>query len=181
METDALVKPMVGMQIGHEYHDENSVFNTTGTARKSSRVYGALLGAEIADGSLTIGYNNIPKRTGSFQNGNIISPYTAGYASDPLYSTSMVTGLIEKSVGSATKGTVQYNFFEKQLHFLVSYAKYRTNPFTPNTSETNFDVTYRPNEQCKNLSLRYRMGLLRHNPLFGRFIYNRLMVQYDFS
>lgn len=181
MDTDTLVRPIIGAQIGHEHNDGNPVFNAAGVAKKNSDIYGALFGAEIADGSVTIGYNKIPKHTGSFQNGNIISPYTAGYAVDPLYTTSMIAGLIDKSAGSATKGTVQYDFFEKQLHFLVSYARYKTDPFTPNTSEANFDVTYKPNEQCKNLSLRYRWGLLRHNPAFGRFIYNRLMVQYDFS
>ncbi|MBP9727582.1 MAG: OprD family outer membrane porin [Gammaproteobacteria bacterium] len=181
MDTGNLVKPLVGVQIAHEHNDGNPAFNAARVAKKNSDVYGALFGAEIADGSVTIGYNNIPKHTGSFENGNIVSPYTAGYASDPLYTTSMIAGLIDKSAGSATKGTVQYSFFEKQLHFLLSYARYKTSPFIPNTSEANFDVTYKPNEQCKNLSLRYRVGLLRHNPAFGRFIYNRLMVQYDFS
>ncbi len=181
MDTDTLVRPIAGVQVGRERNDSNSVFNAARVARKNSDVYGALVGAEIVDGSVTIGYNNIPKHTGSFGNGNIVSPYTAGYAADPLYTTSMIAGLIDKSAGSATKGTIQYNFFEKQLHLLVSYARYNTSPFTPNTSEANFDLTYKPNEQCKNLSLRYRMGLLRHNPAFGRLIYNRLMVQYDFS
>jgi len=181
MDIGTLVKPIVGVQVGHEHNDGNPVFNTSSVAKKNSDVYGALLGAEIADGSVTIGYNNIPKHTGSFQNGDIVSPYTSGYTSDPLYTTAMIAGLIEKSAGSAMKGTVQYNFFEKQLHFLVCYARYKTSPFIPNTSETDFDLTYKPNGQLKNLSLRYRVGFLKHHPVFGRFIYNRLMVQYDFS
>jgi hypothetical protein len=32
----------------------------------------------------------------------------------------------------------------------------------------------------KGLSLRNRLGILNGNPTTGRFVYNRVMLQYDF-
>lgn len=180
LETSTLVNPLVGLQLGHQDHDRKKAFNYSNVVRKNSDMIGALLGAEIAEGSFTVGYNKIPKRTGNYMNGDLLSPYTSSYASDPLYTTSMLAGLIEKAAGSAAKVTGRYNFFEKKLSLLASYARYYTRPFIHNTSETDVDVTYRPNKTFKDLSLRYRIGILKHNPAFGRLVSHRLMFQYDF-
>lgn len=175
------IKPIMGIQLGHEHNDGNIAFNTVNRSPKNSDLLGVLVGIECGEGSFTVGYNDIPKKAGAYLNGNIISPYTTSYTSDPLYTTSMIAGLIEKAAGHATKVTLKYNFFDKKLKTLISYAKYYNNPSIPNTSESNFDITYLPDGMFKKLALRYRVGLLKNNPTYGQFIYHRAMLQYDFD
>ncbi len=178
--TQSWLKPVVGAQAGTQWGDGNNVLQSVGAGTPYGSVFGALIGAEIADAKISLAYNLLPKRSGAFHNGDIISPYTSGYESDPLYTTEMISGLIEKAAGSAIKFKLQFDLFQKQMQLSASYAYYHTQPFTPNTDETNFDAMYLPNGIFKNLSLRYRVGFLSGNPA-GHFVYNRLMFQYSFA
>lgn len=177
--TGTFIKPILAAQIASEGNDGSHLLQKAGRGETDATLIGLLVGAEIADGSLTVGLNKIPQKRGKYLNGDVVSPYTS--TSDPLYTTSMIAGLIEKASGSALKISAQYGFFTKKLNILASYAKYNTNPFIPNTSEEDFDVTYKPDGDFKGLSLRYRIGVLHGNPALGRFIYSRVMFQYDFG
>lgn len=176
------INPIVAMQLGSEWGDGKNTLNTVGLGKANSAVYGALLGLEIYDGKITFAYDDIPQTAGAFENGNIVSPYTAGYTVDPLFTTSMIAGLIEKASGHAMKLTGCYSVLDKQLTLLLSYAKYYTRPALKNTNESDIDVTYSFNKTIlKGLSLRNRLGILNNHPIFGRFIYNRVMLEYDFG
>jgi hypothetical protein len=49
-------------------------------------------------------YNKVEQETGSaIGDGSIISPFTASYATDPLYTTSMIRGLVEAGPGHARR------------------------------------------------------------------------------
>ncbi|MGB6975909.1 MAG: OprD family outer membrane porin, partial [Gammaproteobacteria bacterium] len=144
LDTGRPISPLIGVQVGHETEDGNNYLQRVprigGSA--NSDVWGALVGANIYNGRITLGYDAIPSHHGAFNNGGLVSPYTAGYATDPLYTTSMIAGLVEKGPGSAVKLTGSYGFFQNQLKVAASFAEYKTSPYFPNTNETDLDVTY---------------------------------------
>ncbi|MES2217794.1 MAG: hypothetical protein V4501_05235 [Pseudomonadota bacterium] len=178
--TSSIIKPLFGLQLGHEWNDGSEILNSVGAGSTRADVFGMLLGMEIAHGFFTLSGNVLPKYSGAYRNGDVVSPYTVGYISDPLYTTSMIAGLIEKAAGTAFKVAAEYDFFGQTLLVRASYAKYFTTPFLANTDETDVDVTFKPNGLFKNLSIRDRIGFLNGNQNLGHFIYNRVMLEYDF-
>jgi hypothetical protein len=172
--------PYFGLQVGDEWNDGSEILNSIGLGQTKAQIFGALIGMKAWDGKISISMNYLPKYSGAFQNGDVVSPYTSGYLSDPLFTTSMISGLIEKAAGTAFKITAEYNFFDQAVNVIMSYAKYNTQPFIHNTDETDFDVTFRPRGLFKNLSIRNRIGFLNGNQRVGHFVYNRFMLEYDF-
>ncbi len=75
---------------------------------------------------ITLAYNNIWGLNNSFLGGNIISPYTFSVGTDPLFTTSWIGGLIEKSAGYSYKISPYINLLNNQLNILLSYANYQT-------------------------------------------------------
>jgi hypothetical protein len=180
LETSSRIKPLFGFQLGHEWNDGSEILNSVGQGSTRADIFGALLGLESEHGGILVGGDVLPRYTNAYRNGDVVSPYTSGYISDPLYTTSMTAGLIEKAAGTAVKVTVHYNFFADTLLVMASYAKYFTSPYMANTNETNVDVTFKPQGVFKNLSIRERIGFLNGNKSVGHFIYNRVMLEYDF-
>lgn len=176
-----IIKPLMGAQLIREWGNGENLLAPLAGGVANTLGYGLKLGANIAQANFTVGYNYIPAHNNAFKQGNILSPYTAGYTSDPLYTTSMIAGLIEKTSGQALKISGSYYAFDRQLQLLASYAKYWTAPRTDNTSEVDFDVTYKFQPYWLNgLSVRNRVGILNGDPTKKHFIFNRLMVQYSF-
>lgn len=173
------INPLIALQAGSETGDGKNYLEEVNLGETDARLLGGQAGAEIYDGKLTFGYDYIPRVSDAFQDGDIVSPYTASYASDPLYTTSMIAGLIEKASGQAWKVTGSYNFFQTFL-LSASYAKYYTEPFVPDTNEGDIDGTYSFHGWLKGFSVRDRIGILNGIPRFGRFVYNRVMLQYNF-
>lgn len=181
-KNDTPIAPKIGIQLAREGGDGENLLEEAGQGKTNSTIIGALLGLDIYDGQIAFGYDTISKKSDAFQDGDVVSPYTTGYATDPLYTTSMIAGLVEKAAGYAGKISGNYTFLDKQFRIAVSYAKYYTDPTVPNTSEVDGDVTYTfKKTMFKGLSLRNRIGILNGNPSFGRFVYNRIMIQYDFK
>lgn len=173
-------KPIFGAQVARETGDGSNLLAENGYGFTDSDVLGALLGVAIPHGKLTLGYDDMPIEDGAFHNGDLVSPYTTGYASDPLYTTSLIAGLIEKTAGHALKLTASYNLLNDTIKLSTSYAKYYTAPLLADTYETDFDVTYLFSNRLKGLSIRNRFGVMHGNNIQGHFIYNRLMLEYDF-
>jgi hypothetical protein len=178
--TNSRLKPLFGLQLGHEWNDGSEILNSAGLGSTRADILGALLGLEIEHGGIMLAGNVLPRYGKAYRNGDVVSPYTSGYISDPLYTTSMIQGLVEKAAGTAVKVTAHYNFFGETLLVMASYAKYFTSPYLTNTNETDVDVTYKPEGVFKHLSIRDRLGFMNGNKSFGRFIYNRIMLEYDF-
>lgn len=174
------ITPILGIQLARETGDGSNLLEQTDYGFVDNNIYGAMIGINIPHGGLTLGYNNIPRENGAFHNGDIVSPYTTGYAVDPLYTTSMIQGLVEKSAGNAVKLTANYNVWDDQIKLAASYARYYTAPIVANTNETDFDITYLPSGKFKGLSIRDRIGYMRGSTTDGNFVYNRLMLEYDF-
>ncbi|MHB1513627.1 MAG: OprD family outer membrane porin [Acidiferrobacter sp.] len=148
-------------------------------------VYGAIVGVKHGPDLLTVGYNDLPAHPGAFGNGDVVSPYTTGYATDPLYTTSMIQGMVDrKTSGHAVKVAATAFFLQRQLRVIAGYARYFNTVYAgygaPHTDETDLDVTYFLKGALTGLSLRDRVGVAYHLPVIQRFIYNRIMVEYDF-
>ena len=177
-----LFRPIIGAQALNNPADGNNVISTLpGQGSVNSSAYGLLIGTEIGNGQILFGWNNIPKRNGGYRNGDIVSPYTSGYSADPLYTTSMTAGLVEKAAGSAQKLSAMYAFLDHQLVLYASGARYFTRPFATNSSEVDLDAIYTPEQFFKrSLSLRARLGFANQTTN-GKLTYGRLMMEYDFA
>jgi len=120
--------------------------------------------------------------------GGIASPYTDGYATDPLFTTSLTQGMADRrSSGSSWKVAATYVSNDTQFHAIVSRAIYDYGDafVAQHTAETDIDAYYYFNRVGKG---PYRGFLLRDRygertqslaglPLFK---YNRTQLEYDF-
>jgi len=148
-------------------------------------VYGAVVGIKHHSDELSLGYNDLPAHPGAFGNGDIVSPYTTGYATDPLYTTSMIQGMVDrKTTGHAVKVAATTFLMQRKIRLIASFADY-FNTVTPSytsarTNEADLDLTYFMGGTLKGLSIRDRIGVAHNLPVIHQFVYNRVMVEYDF-
>lgn len=119
--------------------------------------------------------------------GGIASPYSDSYASDPLYTTSITQGMVDRrSAGFALKGAFTYTTFNKRLVAIASEASYNYDTaFTRNrTYELDADITYNFNAvragTYKGFSLRERFADRTQPTLPYNFKYLRHQLQYSF-
>lgn len=143
-----------------------------------------------------------PNGTFTVADGGFASPYTS--ASDPLFTTSITQGMIERGAGSSEKVGLLYTSSDKRLIASLSHAwyDYGFSTFPDQTNETDADVQYHLNPVrpglYRGLLLRYRYGvrtddhssalnfptaISANGVFFGSLPYtefNRAMVEYDF-
>jgi hypothetical protein len=182
------VKPFAGAQVVREWGSSN-IFADTGThffgqpgTSADNLTLGGVVGLKVYQASLSVSYDHLESEgSGAVGGGLLISPYTAGFATDPLYTSSMIRGMVELGPGSAWKIAATEQALRNELTLTASFAEYRTD-FNGNDSETYLDVIYLPPGWLKGLSLRNRLeiGNGRVNPGKRHFVYNRLMVAYAF-
>lgn len=151
----------------------------------NATVYGAVIGVRRHKDQLTVGYNDLPAHAGAFGHGDVVSPYTTGYATDPLYTTSMIQGMVDrKTSGHAIKVTATAFFLRHRLRVIASFANYFNAVYAgynaARTDETDVDITYFLSGAWQGLSVRDRIGIANHIPVVKHFLYNRVMVEYDF-
>ena len=185
--------PVIGLQALSENgggSDNVLVQNKTklngiaGTKVKS-RVWGADVGVVIPNGRFDIMYNKIEQESGSvIGSGAVVSPFTASFATDPLYTTSMIRGLVEAGPGHATKAKFAYDLFDKRVQLVAAYAKYTTD-FNGSFHDTYFDIIYNFDGFMKGFQIRDRWekssgGINNLNPGNKPFTYNRVMLSYKF-
>jgi hypothetical protein len=131
--------------------------------------------------------------------GGWASPYTDGWATDPIFTTQMTQGMADRrSPGSSYKIAATFTSNNNRFVFLASDAWYNySNALAPeNTNEWNLDATYRFNKAAASgtyhgLLLRQRIGVRTlsntyypsDNPYLGGialFKYSRSQLEYDF-
>ena len=189
LKTGTGFDPFVGAQYVDETSGSNNflvvnhaaLFGVPGSSVKS-RVWGVTGGVIIPHGRIDLGYNKVAGETGAVGGGAIISPYTAAYATDPLYTTSMIRGLVEMGPGHAWKAKFTYNLLQN-LQVIAAYAKYTTQ-YRGNSHDVYVDVIYNLGGYLKGLTLRNRwersVGGWNLNPGNKPFTCNRVMVSYQF-
>ncbi len=180
LKTSTIFNPVFGLQLLRENSTGNNLIQQTTGKGPDASAFGALAGVENNYIRATVAYNKIFAEDNAFHNGDIVSPYTTGYATDPLYTTQMLAGLIEKAPGDAVKFALTFFAFNHQLNITPSFAKYYTNPQMPDSSEGNLDIQYKFVGVLKGLSIRDRTSILNSNDPRGRQVNTRLMLQYSF-
>ena len=180
--------PYAQAQLVREWYGSNA-FETNGTHffgqpgdTTDNLTWGLVAGVKIRKFDLSAAYNRLQTRgNGALGGGALVSPYTAGYATDPLFTTSMIRGLVELGAGSAWKLTGSVHAWDDRLQLIASFARYRT-AFNGNDTETYFDAIYQPRSWWKGLSLRNRFEIAngRVNPGHQHFIYDRMQIDYRF-
>ena len=119
--------------------------------------------------------------------GGLVSPYTDSYADDPLYTTSISQGMVDRrSAGFALKGALTYTTGNKRFVAIASEALYNydTTYVRNRTYEFDADLTYNFNVvrsgAYKGLSLRERFADRTQPTLPYNFKYLRHQLQYSF-
>ena len=174
------LKPFVGAQVVRETGSGPQYLGAV-----NATVYGAVVGVKRAGDQITLGYDDLPAHAGAFGNGDVVSPYTTGYATDPLYTTSMIQGMIDrKTTGHAVKISATAFLLQHKVRLIASFADYFNTLYSGYTSartnEADLDLTYFLGGPLKGLSVRDRIGIAHNLPVVHRFVYNRLMLEYDF-
>jgi hypothetical protein len=177
--------PALSMQYGFQQGTGKELLGIVNT-----HVFGAQIGAVSPNLEVALGYDEVPSVSGSYKSGAFVSPYTAGITGDPLYTTPIGGGLIDKqSWGQAYKATATVYTFNRQLRAIVSQTRLNlaTSRLVPknNLDETDLDVTVALNKQAFNATAP--RGLTLRN----RFVYynqtvkpysggqNRFIVEYN--
>lgn len=168
------VAPFMATQFIREWSDGHRHLGTV-----DASVYSIMAGVTIHALSLLMAATRIPSNTGAYDDGNVLSPYTSLYNTGPIYTNSMISGMVKKAPGEAYKVSVTYSPLKGRFRLFASYARYHTMPYTNNTSETDIDVTYFPH-RLEGLSIRDRVGIEHGAARTGTFMYNRFMLQYEF-
>ncbi|BBP03125.1 hypothetical protein TPL01_25630 [Sulfuriferula plumbiphila] len=179
--------PFIGAQLIHEENNASLLNGTKVNTQVGSGVKATASGVKVGMnspyGQFTVAYNEIVSHSGAVGGGALVSPYTVGYATDPLYTTSMIRGLVEQGPGNAIKIGYATSFLDKKVLLAAAYARYRTTYFG-NSQDTYLDLTYLPKGRLKGLSVRDRVEVSNGgsglNPGNKSFVYNRVMVQYSF-
>ncbi|MGA7964516.1 MAG: OprD family outer membrane porin [Gammaproteobacteria bacterium] len=181
--TGGVIDPVAAVQFAHESDTGKALLG-----KVNAQVWGAEAGVAAGPGTYTVAYDVVPSSTGAFENGNIVTPYTHSYATDPLFTTSMTQGLADQTTsGHAWKIKGVYFFGgNRAWRFIASYARYSQAQFnhpnqTGNPSEVDMDATYFfKTGPLKGFSIRDRLGVFSYSGQQATFVYNRLQFQYDF-
>ena len=169
------ISPFFGIQYVRETDNDSILGNINNVT------WGAMVGIKLPHGLFSCGYNSVTYKKGAFGDGSIVSPYTVGYTSDPLYSTTMLLGLVEQGPGHGWVVKLEYNMLHKRIHIGVAYGLYNT--YRSGNNDTLYtDIIYRPDIFFKGLSIRNRLGIANGQIIPSRqtLIYNRIMLVYDF-
>jgi len=185
-DTGTGFNPVIGIQAMRQ-QQSNSMFNQYNVkpnglgGNVDSTTEGAMIGVKVPHGMLALSYDKVLYRANAFGGGVVISPFTANYATDPLWTTSMIRGLVELGPGHAWKIKGSYKILNDQLKLVAAFTKYTTQ-FKGNSTNLYFDATYSFHGALKGLSLRDRVEISRGHRTNGadQFVYNRVITQYTF-
>jgi hypothetical protein len=173
--------PYLGAQALREWGDGSNILAPYTTGPANSLGFGFLTGLTLKQADFSLAYNKIPANQHAFESGSVLSPYTTGYQVDPLYTTSMLTSLVEVSSGQAMKLKASYNTQNKNWLFSVSYAKYFIQPISSNLGEVDLDAGYTFQGRLKGFSIRNVLGTVNGSSITGRVVNDHVMLQYTFS
>ena len=150
-----------------------------------AKAYGAKLGVALPDqaGDVYFAYNKVPTQlTAGVSNGNLLSPYTQVYNTDPLYTTVMNYGLVSaRGAGHAWQAGTGLKLLDDRLDLSVTYSRYMTEPYVADANAFMLDVAWHMQGAFKGLTLRNRLGYEHGLAAWGgHYLDNRIMLQYAF-
>lgn len=143
-------------QVGtdNQLNNNSNALTNDNLGQISSNFVGLQGGVNYDWFGLNLAYNNVWGTNSAYGNGAIVTPYTYGFATDPLYSTPYMSGLADLgTAGSAYKLNPSFTFLDGSLSFSTAYTIFNTSIAEWNgTQEYDFTATYNIS-QIKGLTL----------------------------
>ncbi len=183
--------PFIGDQFVRQWKSNSllndAAVNTVKGEGVDNLTYGAKAGLNSPYGQLMLSYTGISNHPGAVGNGALISPYTIGYTTDPIDTSSMIRGVVDLGPGHAWKVRYTDKFLDEQVVVIAAFARYYSYAYG-DSNNALIDVAYYPKGFIKGFSIRNRAedavvstpskGL---NPGKSKiFIYDRVQLQYEF-
>lgn len=144
-----------------------------------SHVAGALLDAAAGRLDVSAAFDIAPFAAGAYRHGGPASPYA--YTTDPLYTTSMVTGLYNTGAGWSYKAAAAWLTADKRGRASLSRAMYFTGVprgATATAGETDLDLSY---AVTRRFSVRNRTAFITSLNAPYQQTYNRVQFEYTVS
>lgn len=155
----------------------NNVISNAGLGDVSSNTVGLQLGLNYDIFSIQASYNNIWGPSSAYGSGQIVSPYTYQLATDPLYTTGWILGMVERSAGSAYKIAPSLSLLDNNLQIGPSYEYFATSGM-PQSSEYDLQISYSV-PQIKGFTIFGGYGyLLQPDEIGGNVINGQIMFSY---
>lgn len=157
---------------------EGNILNNNGYGNSvNSNMIGLQLGFNYSIFGLQLAYNNIWGPSDGYEAGGLVSPYTYQYATDPLYTTGWIQGMVERSSGQAYKIAPSLTLLDNNLVISPSYQYYATT-LIPASREYDIQVSYSV-PQVKGLTFFGGYGYVTDADPDGNGVYQaQLMVSY---
>lgn len=157
---------------------QGNILNNNGYGNSvRSNMLGAQIGINYSIFGLQLGYNNIWGPSNGYEAGGLVSPYTYQYATDPLYTTGWIQGMVERSSGQAYKIAPSISLLEDNLVITPSYQYYETT-LVPASSEYDLQISYAI-PQVKGLTIFGGYGYLTNADEDGNCAYQvQIMASY---
>lgn len=155
----------------------NNVFTANGYGTPQSNMLGAQIGVSHDWFAFYASYNLVSGNSTAYHSGGLVSPYTNTLGTDPMYTSSWLSGLVERSAGSAIKLSPNFTFFNKSLTIIPSYTSFMSNPY-PTADEWDMFITYNLPE-ARGLSFNSFLSY-EQQPIAagGNFTYAEFLVSY---
>lgn len=166
---------IIGQQTSNSYGVPNG--------SPQSNVVGTKFTVSIDSWNINAAYNQF---WGSgFGNGGFISPYTVYQQTDPFYTTSWATGMVQTaSAGGSYKFGANTSFFDHMLTIMGSYASYLTansGSGYPNSGEYDLGIQYRlPNVRNALIFYNSYTYVTKPDSIGGNSLGTTLWVSYGY-
>jgi hypothetical protein len=190
LKTGTGFDPFIGDQYLRQWKGDSLLNEAAVNAIKGQTIdnvtYGGKAGINSPYGQLMFAYTGISDHPGTVGNGALISPYTVGYTTDPLDTSSMIRGMVDLGPGNGWKIRYTGKFFSEQLVLITAFARYHSEVYGHSNNALLDVAWYLP--FAKGFSIRNRAedavvaqsssGL---NPGKSKFFfYDRVQLQYEF-
>lgn len=144
---------------------------------------GAKINFNVPHNTFTIAYNSVFGTSNSYMNGGIVTPYTYGLETDPLYTTPALSSIAEFGSGNAYLIKDSMKFLDNKLKASLAFSQFFVNKvysFQPN-QVTEYDASLQYNIPHTNLNVWSRLVYLQQPDYSGGdLLQPRLIVNYTF-
>lgn len=144
---------------------------------------GMKFAVNVGHNTVTLAYNNVFGANGSYLNGGIVTPYTFGLETDPLYTTPALNSIAELGSGSAYLIKDSMSFLDNSLKASLAFSQFFVNQVyaTQANQITEYDAALQYTIPNTTLNFWSRLVYVSQPDYAGgSFLQPRLIVNYTF-